>query len=221
MEYTITTPEFTFKFSEELKDNFYIKDTLIDKLFFNNNFNKINNLNLLYSKETVDFLIPLIRSGKLFIPPSKIISELSELLDFISGDNLYFKKCSQLLSTGHIMDFIGLDYNLNLLSGKYFEQDNISYFDIYNETESNKLKQKICEGYKISYNEYQNIRFFKNFLKMIPHCIVSKYSDISSLVFIIYDNETPRDTFELNIKRFVSENHFSKCNNIITYLKYN
>lgn len=155
MEYTITTPEMVFSFSEDEINSKYLKDTLIEKIFLNNNFLKTTNLDLDFSINAIEYL-KLIIDGKLKIPEFNDKNEFSNLLDFLAYKNESFYKYSKIVKADLIMDCFGkicsidgiIPFDMLELIYEYSVSDSINLSD--------NIKKYVFDKYQIKY--YNNPR---------------------------------------------------------------
>uniref|UniRef100_A0A6G6ABQ2 DUF5866 domain-containing protein n=1 Tax=Borely moumouvirus TaxID=2712067 RepID=A0A6G6ABQ2_9VIRU len=140
-----------------LKDNMYIKGTLIDKVFFGN-FKKETELLLNYEKKVVKFLISYIRSGIIYFPKLskpenglfdkkldyKIFwNELIDMLNYIACENNNLLLISEILQKG-AMDLFGR--KISLADQNFISVNDLFYIKPYDEYLSRKAMENFMYG---------------------------------------------------------------------------
>ncbi|AQN68603.1 hypothetical protein [Saudi moumouvirus] len=127
---------------ESLTNNKFIKDSLIDKIFFGN-FSHENCIILYHNKDTLKILDKWICEGELccnIIDPDE---DLVEMLDYIAGQNEYLCKILSIMKNGAI-DLFGREIHLKY-SGIY-KNLRIKFYDldfIFPKTESEKIISQV------------------------------------------------------------------------------
>ncbi|AVL95119.1 hypothetical protein ma732 [Moumouvirus australiensis] len=123
---------------ENLFDNKFIKDSVIDKIFFGN-FSKENCMILYQNKDTLKILDKWICEGELSCNIVEPDEDLVEMLDYIAGQNIYLCKILSIFKHGAV-DLFGRKIHLKHsflcknLSIKYTDLD-----FIFPKTESEKI----------------------------------------------------------------------------------
>ncbi|QGR53668.1 hypothetical protein [Moumouvirus maliensis] len=140
-----------------LKDNMYIKGTLIDKVFFGN-FKKETELLLNYEKKVVKFLISYIRSGIIYFPKLskpenglfdkkldyKIFwNELIDMLNYIACENNNLLFISEILQKG-AMDLFGR--KISLADQNFISVNDLFYIKPYDKCLSRKAMENFMDG---------------------------------------------------------------------------
>lgn len=219
MNYTITIPDYIYNFSEIEINNKYLKDTLIQKIFFNNNFIKTTNIDLDISNQMMEYLL-LIFNGKMIIPQKEEREEFSNLLDFLAYKSKAFYKYSKLIRSKQLMDFFGkkcyindiipfdmieLIYEYNIdhsnelnenIKNYIYNKHHIRYFTLCNNIfDENGLN--ISLRIKSTYYLYHNNTINKEYDTQIFNYIISKINDIYNII----DNMT----FDTNKDHFHKE----------------
>lgn len=122
------------------KINSNIKDTLIEKIISEKALEKEFIIKLNYEITVVKLLIPVIREGKLIIPPVHFFHEFSRLLSYLASSNKIWAKYARLLSSRYIFDIFGneIDIGLPEFVGRTFNKKNEDLYDRY--SKKNQLR---------------------------------------------------------------------------------
>ncbi|AGF84991.1 hypothetical protein QJ854_gp791 [Moumouvirus goulette] len=127
-----TIEEFVLTYKEEdLINNKFIKDSLIDKIFFGN-FSKENCIIFYHNEETLKILDKWIRQGELCCNITKPNDDLIEMLDYIAGQNNYLCKIVPIMKYG-ARDLFGRELHLK----SYIKYSDLDY--ILPKIESDKI----------------------------------------------------------------------------------
>ncbi|AVL94526.1 hypothetical protein ma140 [Moumouvirus australiensis] len=140
-----------------LRDNMYVKGTLIDKVFFGN-FKKETELLLNYDKKVVKFLISYIRSGIIYFPKlskpenglfdiklgCKIFwNELIDMLNYIACENNNLLLISEILQKG-AMDLFGR--KISMADQNFISVNDLFYIKPYDNDLSEKTMENFING---------------------------------------------------------------------------
>ncbi|QGR54248.1 hypothetical protein [Moumouvirus maliensis] len=134
---------FTLSYEKEnLFNNIFIKDSVIDKIFFGK-FSHENCAIIYHNENALKILDKWIREGELncnIIEPDK---DLVEMLDYIAGQNIYLCKILSIFEHGAI-DLFGREIHLKY--SVLYKNSSIKYSDldfIFPKTESEKIVLQI------------------------------------------------------------------------------
>lgn len=139
-----------YQFNIEAINSPHLDDTLLSLNFINTKFDNPQTIELCFYENLMKYLIPIIRQGKLLIPPVELIDDLGDLVQYLGGANSLWMKLAEILKSEIIIDKYGNVFNMrsseNPMLNVIFDTTNAFYY--YNRTpdnEHNLIKQLLSD----------------------------------------------------------------------------